>query len=137
VRNQRLNASQDSSTGSNLTDLGQAAARTLALGREELSGGLMSPAREATAKACGVTVAMPQGHSWAPTPSNGEIVNVGSFPTVPPCRSTRPVGGKARRQLALPGSDGGAVVVRARESRAHGEGPQRDRSKKAMHGGRR
>ena len=36
VRNQRLNASQEHSTGSNLADLGQAAARTLAFGREEL-----------------------------------------------------------------------------------------------------
>jgi hypothetical protein len=97
----------------------------------------MSLVGEATVKACGVTVAMSQGHSWAPTPSNGEIANVGSFPSVPPCWPTGPVGGKARRQPTLAGSDGGAVVVRARESRAHGEGPQRERSAKAMYGGRR
>jgi hypothetical protein len=136
VRNQRLNASQEHSTGSNLTDLGQAAARTPAFGREELPGGFMSSAGKATVKACGVTVAMPQGHSWAPTPSNGEIVNVGSFSTVPPCRPPGLAGGNARRQPMPLGSDGGAVVVRARESRAHGEGPQRDRSSKATHGGR-
>ena len=65
VRNQRLNASQVNPTGSNLTDRGQAAVRTFALGRGELLDGLMSLAGEATVNACGVTVAMQQGHSWA------------------------------------------------------------------------
>ena len=36
--------------------------------------------REVTRKACGVLVAMPQGQSWAPTPSTGDVVNVGSVP---------------------------------------------------------
>jgi hypothetical protein len=137
VRNQRPNASQVNPTGSNLTDLGQAAARTPALGREELPGGFMSLVGEATVNACGVAGAMPQGHSWAPTPSNGQMVNVGTLSAVPPRCPARAVGGKARRRLTPPGEDGGVVVVRARESRVHGEGPQRDRSINVEHEGRR
>ena len=132
-----MNASQVNPTGSNLTDSGQAAVRTLAFGRGELSDGFMSLVGEATVNACGVTVAMPQGHSWAPTPSIGSRVNVGTIPVVPPCGPARVVGGKARRRPMSPGGDGGVVVVRARESRAHGEGPQRNRSLNTKHGDRR
>ena len=32
----------------------------------------MSSAREAMVKACGVAMAMVQGHSWVPVPSNGQ-----------------------------------------------------------------
>jgi hypothetical protein len=39
--------------------------------RGELLGRSTSPDEEATGKACGVPVAMLQGQSWAPTPSNG------------------------------------------------------------------
>jgi hypothetical protein len=137
VRNQRLNAPQANPTGSNLTDQGQVAARTLTFGWGELSGGLMSPAGEATVNVCGVAVAMPQGHSWAPNRSNGRIVNVGTVLVAPPCCLARTAGGKARGRLTPPGRDGGVVVVRARESRVHGEGPQRDRRFIAAGGGRR
>jgi hypothetical protein len=88
-------------------------------------------------KACGVTVAMLQGHSWAPTPSNGSAVNVGTIPMVPFPASSQLVGGKARRRLMLSGWDGGPVLVRAQESCAHGEGVQRVRSVNADRGGRR
>src|SRR5450759_3999862 len=50
--------------------------------------------REATVNACGVAVAMLQGHSWAPTPSNGSMVNVGTIPAVPFPASSLLVGGK-------------------------------------------
>ena len=93
--------------------------------------------REATSKACGVGVAMLQGHSWAPTPSNGWGMNVGTIPTVPSPASSPLVGGKVGRRLMLSGWGGGPVVVRARESRAHGEGVQRVRSTRAERGGRR
>ena len=96
----------------------------------------MSLVGEATANACGVTVAMSQGHSWAPTPSIGSRVNVGTFLAVPPRCPTRAAGGKARRRLMPSGEGGGVVVVRARESRVHGEGPQRDRGIIATNGGR-
>jgi hypothetical protein len=86
---------------------------------------------------CGVAVAMLQGHSWAPTPSKGSRVNVGTVPAAPFPASGLLVGGKARRRLMPLGWDGGPVVVRGRESRSHGEGVQRDRSVNADRGGRR
>jgi hypothetical protein len=88
-------------------------------------------------KACGVAVAKPQGHSWAPNPSNGPEVNVGTTPVAPFPASRLLVGGKARRRLMPPEWDGGPVVVRGRESRPHGQGAQQVRSDEADRGGRR
>ena len=85
-------------------------------------------------KACGVVVAKLQGHSWAPTPSSGSRVNVGTTSVAPSPTSSQLAGGKARRRLMPPGWDGGPVVVRGRESRSHGEGVQRDRSIHAERG---
>jgi hypothetical protein len=87
-------------------------------------------------KACGVTVAMLQGQSWAPTLSKGLRVNVGTSSAVPFPASSLLVGGKTRRRLMPPRWDGGPVVVRDRESRSHGEGVQRVRSIGADRGGR-
>jgi len=87
-------------------------------------------------KVCGVAVAMLQGHSWAPTPSNGSTVNVGTISAVPSPASILLVGGKARRRPMLPRWGGGPVVVRGRESRSHGEGVQRVRSNQSSAGGR-
>ena len=53
--------------------------------------------REATAKDCGVTVAIPQGHSWAPPLSNGITGNVGTLPAAPPQSAS---GGPAGRLVA-------------------------------------
>ena len=92
--------------------------------------------REAMVKSCGVAVAMLQGHSWAPTPSNGPRVNVGTILAVPSPASSQLVGGTTRRRSMPPGWDGGPVVVRAQESCAHGEGVQRVRSINAERGGR-
>ncbi len=89
--------------------------------------------REATVKACGVTVARLLGHSWTPTPSRDSGGNLGTNLVVPPSSA----GGRARRQLTPPGWGGGPVVVRGRESLPHGEGAQRDRSIHAYRGGRR
>ena len=86
-------------------------------------------------KVCGVTAAMLQGHSWAPIPSNGSRVNVGTIPVAPDlvrCQRAEP--GKARRRLTRSGWGGGPVVVRGRESRSHGEGVQRDRGIQATAG---
>ncbi len=136
VRNQRLNASQANSTSSNLADLGWAAARTRGFGRRGTPGPVFVAGREATVKVCGVAVAMLQGHSWAPIPSNGSRVNVGTIPTVPSQASSQLVGGKACRRSMPSGWDGGPVVVRAQESCAHGEGVQRVRSNDVERGGR-
>ena len=92
--------------------------------------------REATVNACGVAVAMLQGHSWAPTPSKGSRMNVGTICSVPFPASSQLVGGKTCRRSMPDGWDGGPVVVRARESRAHGEGVQRVRSTIVERGGR-
>ena len=136
VRNQRLNASEEQTTSSNLTDLGWAAVRTRTSCGELLSRfNVAGP--EATVNDCGLAVAMPQGHSWAAHPSNGQTVNVGTIPAVPFPASSQLVGGKARRRPMLPGWGGGVIVVRARESRAHGEGPQRVSSIQAFGEGRR
>ena len=121
------------STSSNLMDMGWAAARIgTSAPRTPWSNDVVD--REATVKACGVVVAMLQGHSWAPTPSSGSRVNVGTIPAVPSPTSNLLAGGKARRRLSPPEWDGGPVVVRGRESRPHGEGVQRVRSNYASHG---
>jgi hypothetical protein len=136
VRNQRLNASKDETTSSNLADPGWAATRTSALAGG--TPGLVDVAgREAMRKACGVLVARLQGHSWAPTPSKGSRVNVGTILAVPSPASGQLVGGKARSRPMPPGWDGGPVVVRGRESRLHGEGVQRVRSVNTDRGARR
>ena len=96
VRNQRPKASQDSTTSSNLTDVGWVATRTRRPGPDgKLLGRLISPAREATVNDCGVAVARLQGHSWAPTPLKGSRVNVGTTPLVP-------AGATASRACCIP-----------------------------------
>ena len=61
------------------------------------------------------------------------LVNVGSAPCAPGCW-WQP--GKARCRLTGAGRGGVRVVVRARESRSHGEGGQQDRSNRSRSGGR-
>jgi len=84
VRNQCLNAPQAHPPARNLADMGWVAPRTHrlwwpAIGLSgswsaggELLGRRMSSPREAMVKACGVAMAMVQGHSWVPVPSNGQ-----------------------------------------------------------------
>jgi hypothetical protein len=137
VRNQRLNAPQDETTSSNLVDQGWVAARTgRASARRGTSWSGDVADREATVKICGVAVARLQGHSWAPTPSKGSRVNVGTIPTAPFPANHQLVGGKIRCRSMPSGWGGGLVVVRGRESRPHGEGVQHDRSVDAERGGR-
>jgi len=133
VRNQRQNASQERTTSSNLMDMGWVATRIGALA-PRTPRPIDIVGQEATVKACGVAVAKLQGHSWAPTPSSGSRVNVGTIPVAPSLTSSQLAGGKARRRLMPPGWDGGPVVVRAWESHVHGEGVQRDRGDDAEHG---
>jgi len=80
--------------------------------------------REAMVKVCGVAVARLQGHSWAPTLSNGQKVNVGTVLLVPHRPAACWSVGKVRCRLIPTGWGGGPVVVRDRESRSHGEGVQ-------------
>ena len=71
-------------------------------------------------------------------PVDRDIVNVGTLPSRPYLRWATAAVRQADRQL-MAGDGGGAfVVVRGRESRPHGEGRQRDRSRGiGMLGGRR
>ena len=142
VRNQRLNASQESHQlepgGSGLDSSAHPHHDNdgaLAVGVVWGTPGLGDVAGwEAAVKVCGVAAAMLQGHSWAPTPSIGSAVNVGTIPTVPDPHHLRWCGGKVRRRPMLSGWGGGPVVVRGRESRSHGEGVQRVRSRDAEQG---
>jgi hypothetical protein len=132
--NQRMNASQERTTSLKPDGYG------LGCGAHPCERGTLRSVDvadlEATAKACGVAVAKPQGHSWAPNPSNGLRVNVGTIPVVPSPASSQLVGGKVCRRLMPSGWGGGVVVVRGRESRLHGEGPQCVRSNRAERGER-
>jgi hypothetical protein len=136
VRNQRLNASQES----HQLEPGGSGLGCSAHPYDVVMRGTSGPGdvagREAAVNVCGVAAAMLQGHSWAPTPSNGSPVNVGTTVVAPnPGRGQRP-GGKAHRRLTPPGWGGGPVVVRDRESRSHGEGVQRVRGIRVDPGGR-
>ena len=71
-------------TSSNLTDRGWVAVRTGTGVVLETPAPVDVAGREATGKACGVAVAIPQGHSWAPPLSNGVTGNVGTLPAAPP-----------------------------------------------------
>lgn len=137
MRNQRLNASQESQQ---LESGGSGLRSNAYLHDGDVVRGTSGPGhvagREATVNACGVAVAMLQGHSWTPTPSSGWKVNVGTIPLAPPRQPSRLEGGKARCRLMPVGWGGGSVVVRGRESRSHGEGVQRVRSRSAERGGR-
>ena len=137
MRNQRLNAPQETHQlepgGSGL----ESSAHPLDDDVERGTSGSGHVAdREATVNGCGVAVAMLQGHSWAPIPSNGLRVNVGTIPMVPPRQPSRLAVGKVRRRLMLSGWGGGPVVVRAQESCVHGEGVQRVRNDDASREGR-
>ena len=61
-------------------------------------------------KVCGVAVARLQGHSWAPTLSNGWKVNVGTIPPVPHRPTARWSEGEARCRLMPVGWGGGPEV---------------------------
>ena len=77
MRNQCLNAPQAHPPAPNLADMGWVAPRTrlhidVCCAGGELADRRMSSIREAMVKACGVAMAMVQGHSWMPAPSNGQ-----------------------------------------------------------------
>ncbi len=136
MRNQRLNAPQES----HQLEPGGSGLDSSAHPRDDVvrgtPGSVDVSGREAMVKVCGVAVARLQGHSWAPTPSKGSRVNVGTTSAVPDPDGIQPLGGNAHRRPMPPGWGGGPVVVRGRESRSHGEGVQCVRSCDASWGGR-
>jgi hypothetical protein len=135
--NQWLNPLK-SGTGSNLVDVGRAAVRV------DLSHGETTPkptidvGGEATVNACGVAVGEAAAAKLGADPADRYMVNVGTVVVSPFPANSQLVGGQAHRRLMARRRGGGFVVVRARESRAHGEGTQLVRSAVAgMPGGRR
>ena len=102
-----------SPASSNPVDSGWYALRTNMIGLcWELRCGLRSLASEATMNVCGVVVAMPQGHSWAPPLPTGTQVFVGTTVRLPiGCPSQGRQVGLARRQPMALRWGGGAVVV--------------------------
>lgn len=58
-------------TSSNLVDMGWAAVRADLMNGKATPTSVSNADHEATVKACGVAVARPQGHSWAPILSTG------------------------------------------------------------------
>ena len=93
MRNQCLNAPQANPPAHNLADTGWVAPRTRLVpmwgSGGELPDRRMSSVRKAMVKACGIAMAMVQGHNWVPIPSNGQQR------TWEPCRWSQPVSGNS------------------------------------------
>jgi hypothetical protein len=126
-------------TGSNLVDVGRVAVRVFALPTSKTTPRPVSCAgEEATGKVCGVPDGEAAAEQLDVDPIDRNMVNVGTVSGSPSLASSQLAGGQAHRRLMAPGRGGGSVVVRGRESRLHGEGTQRTRSKgTGMPGGRR
>lgn len=130
---------RNSSSGSNLVDMGRDAVRATSLFSE---GATLKPTvfigEEAVPNVCGVGTEMLPGYSRTPNWPIGYVVNVGTTCGSPLLRASSPDGGKVRCRLTAAVWDGGPVVVRACERHVHGEGGQQVSSKDAgMPGGRR
>lgn len=126
-------------TGSNLVDVGRATVRVDEdVRRRRLRSRPLMSVRRPSPQRCGHGDGEAVAAELDVDPVNGHTVNVGTVPRLPFPASGQLVGGQAHRQLMAPGRGGGSVVVRGRESRPHGEGTQRVRSRSfGMPGGRR
>lgn len=125
-------------TGSNLVDLGRATVRDgFYCGGRRLRSRLSMPVGRPSPQCCGFGGGEAVAAKLGADPVDRDIVNVGTLPGLPSLPSIGLGGGQAHRQLTTPAGGGGSVVVRARESRVHGEGTQRVRSDRdRMSGGR-
>ena len=70
------------------------------------------------------------GEELGAYPVEREAVNVGTIPRLPSILASQAGRGQAHRRLMVAGWGGAAVVVRGRESRPHGQGRQRVRSRR-------
>ena len=115
-------------TGSNLVDVGRAAA-----GADRLMG-MRESATASNVVAVGHgeglrrTRVVAAGEELGADPADWHMVNAGTVPVPPVLVPIQGPGGQAHRQLRALERGGGPVVVRVRESRTHGEGAQRVRS---------
>ena len=115
-------------TGSNLVDAGRGAVHA------ELTQGEATPIRgyvgpvgghiECLRRRCGDAA----GEELGTDPVDRYMVNVGTISVSPNPPPSQGGGGQTRRRSMAWGWGGASVVVRARESRVHGEGRQRVRN---------
>src|SRR5918994_530080 len=112
----------------NLVDKGRSAHTPARQRVGDSTAGYRSAGLEAAGKGCGVPLARLPGKSWAPIPSTGHVVNVGTVLRPPVPLASLAGGGQARRRLLVAGRGGVPVVVRGRESRPQGPGGQQARS---------
>lgn len=125
-------------TGSNLVDVGRATVRADqdVRGQRLRSRLLMSTGRPSP-QYCGIGDGEAVAAELGADPADRDIVNVGTILKSPSPSSSLLDGGQVHHQLTTPGWGGGSVVVRGRESRLHGKGTQRVRSRcDGMPGGR-
>lgn len=124
-------------TGSNLVDLGRATVRDGFYRGRRLRSRLFTSVGRPSPQYCGFGDGEAVAAKLGADPVNRDTVNVGTLPGLPSLPSIGLASGQAHRQPTTPAGGGGSVVVRARESRVHGEGTQRVRSRwNRMSGGR-
>lgn len=135
--NQWLNL-RNRGTGSNLADLGRDAVHADHTHGEATSGTVIDAGPGGREEGLRRTRGDAAGAELGTDPADRHTVNMGTLSCLPyPGRNQRSGGQGHRRPTGTTGG-GAAVVVRGRESRSHGEGRQRDRSRGcAMPGGRR
>jgi hypothetical protein len=115
-------------TGSNLVDVGRAAARA------EPTEGEATPTPEYLGRAGGHIEELRRrcgeaaGEELVADPADRYTVNVGTVSRLPFLSPSRGGNGQACRRLMAEGQGGASVIVRGRESRSHGEGRQQVRS---------
>ena len=117
-------------TNSNLVDMGWAAVRIVPGKPADITRTLVLDADyEATTKCLRRSRGETAAAKLDTNPVNRNTVNVGtvSMSPLPSCFPHED--GQVHRRLMAPRRGGGSVVVRGRESRLHGEGIQRDRSR--------
>jgi hypothetical protein len=118
-------------TGSNLVDVGRVAVHaelTLFVGEATpISGnvGRIGGHTECLRRRCGDAA----GEELGADPADRYMVNVGTVFESPTPLPSQGGGGQTHRRLMARRWDGVFVVVRARESRVHGEGRQQARNK--------
>lgn len=124
-------------TGSNLVDAGRGAVHAEPKGEATPIRGYVGPVgghTECLRRRCGDAA----GEELGTDPADRYMVNVGTISVPPYPLPGLGGGGQTRRRSTARGWDGASVVVRARESRVHGEWRQQARnSGNAMPGVRR
>jgi len=128
---------RDSKTALNLVDMGRCSVAAVSF-RDCCS---LAPFNRCGARGCEEGLRRTHGDAVGvkldPSPVDRYAVNVGSVLGLPSLPGSQPGSGQAHRRLMAWGCGRALVVVRARESRAHGEGGQQVCSQGWSLGGRR